>query len=71
MDKYSDEYKAFTEHAKEWNYEMDLNKDGFFVSSLTQRAFNAFYMGWQASSAALVVELPPEHEQVYCGYDGT
>ena len=28
------------------------------------------WQAWQASRAAIVVELPPQHEVVYDGYDG-
>ena len=58
MDKMREEFEAFINHAGNWNYDMEINKDGFFVSYLTQRVFNSFVVGWQASRAALKVELP-------------
>ncbi len=42
-----------------------LEKHGFYESHVTDVAWQA----WQASRAVPVVELPPEHEVVYGGYD--
>ena len=39
---------------------------GFYMARATEKAWQA----WQASRAAIVVELPPQHEVVYDGYDG-
>jgi hypothetical protein len=50
--------------AKEYN--LTLTNGGLYVDIIVRRMLEA----WQASRAALKVELPPEHEQAYCAYDG-
>lgn len=49
---------SFEKHCALWGYKTELDEDGFYVDSLTQRLFNAYYDAWQASRAAIVVELP-------------
>lgn len=41
-----------------WNYDKTTDEFGFYANSLTQRCFDSFSAGWQASRKALVVELP-------------
>ncbi len=49
---------SFEKHCKLWGYKTEVDEDGFYVDSLTQRVFNAYYDAWQASRAAVVVKLP-------------
>ncbi len=54
--------KSFEQHCKLWGYNTELDSDGFYVNLMTRRLFNAYEDAWQASRAALVVELPVERD---------
>lgn len=54
--------KSFEQHCKIWGYSTELDDNGFYVNQMTQRLFNAYESAWQASRAALVVELPEIYE---------
>lgn len=49
---------SFEKHCELWGYKIELDEGGFYIDSLTQRLFNAYYDAWQASRAATVVKLP-------------
>lgn len=49
---------SFEKHCELWGYKTELDEDGFYIDSLTQRLFNSYYDAWQASRAAIVVKLP-------------
>ena len=46
--------KDFEKFANHWRYDLTLTEEGYYSNTLTQHAWNA----WEASRAALVVELP-------------
>lgn len=56
---------SFEKHCELWGYKTELDEDGFYVDSLTQRLFSAYHDAWQASRAAIVVKLP---EYEFCNH---
>jgi len=63
MDKIREEFEAWFKSAHTKNTQ---RIDEEYVHGATERLWQA----WQASRAAIKVELPPEHEQAYGAYDG-
>lgn len=55
MDKMREE---FSKHCQLWRYSEEVDENDFFVNATTQRAWDVWVTAWQASRAALVVELP-------------
>ncbi len=55
MDKMRDE---FSKHCQIWQYSEEVDENDFFVNATTQRAWDVWVTAWQASRAALVVQLP-------------
>lgn len=54
MDKMREE---FSKHCQLWRYSEEVDENDFFVNATTQRAWDVWVTAWQASRAALVVEL--------------
>lgn len=48
----------FSKHCHLWRYSEEVDENGFFTNSTTQRAWDVWTAAWQASRAAAVVELP-------------
>ena len=54
MDKMREE---FSKHCQLWRYSEEVDENDFFVNATTQRAWDVWVTAWQASRAALVVEV--------------
>ena len=61
--------EEFSKHCQLWRYSEEVDENDFFVNATTQRAWDVWVTAWQASRAALVVQLPPQHEVAYRGCD--
>lgn len=65
MDKMREEFE------KDYGFEyLKKDEEGNYLYWHSKIAWEYFQKGWKASLAALVVELPTEHEQAYGAYDG-
>lgn len=61
MDKMREE---FSKRCQLWRYSEEVDENDFFVNATTQRAWDIWVAAWQASRQALVVELPPQWDDV-------
>jgi len=52
--------KDFEEFASLWRYDLLIDENNFYVSAFTQRVWDSWSSAWQASRAAIVVQLPQE-----------
>jgi hypothetical protein len=59
--------EEFIKFANHWRYDLTLDENDFYVSALTQRVWDSWSSAWQASRAAIVVELPLSFT-CDCGY---
>jgi len=50
--------KEFIKFANHWRYDLTLDENDFYECAVTQRVWDSWSAAWQASRAAIVVELP-------------
>lgn len=49
--------EEFSKHCQLWRYSEEVDENDFFVNATTQRAWDVWATAWQASRAALVVDI--------------
>jgi len=54
--------KEFIKFANHWRYDLTLDENDFYECAVTQRVWDSWSAAWQASRAAIVVELPGSYE---------
>jgi hypothetical protein len=50
--------EEFIKFANHWRYDLTLDENDFYECAVTQRTWDIWSSAWQASRAAIVVELP-------------
>lgn len=50
--------EEFIKFANHWRYDLTLDENDFYECFVTQRVWDSWSSAWQASRAAIVVELP-------------